>query len=163
MLYHYYGDNMKKIIRGIFIPLVVSMLFGYVCGKLVYQVYEDKIDDKLSSSRLYLVENGEYLTYDSMREENNGSNYIYYKDDDSYKTVIGITRNEDNIDKIRSLYDTTVRVNEYYISNDYLNDKQDEYDVMLSNTDDMREVREVVDNILNLYRDDKTIKLVLVK
>ena len=154
---------MKKIIRGIFIPLVVSMLFGYVCGKLVYQVYEDKIDDKLSSSRLYLVENGEYLTYDSMREENNGSNYIYYKDDDSYKTVIGITRNEDNIDKIRSLYDTTVRVNEYYISNDYLNDKQDEYDVMLSNTDDMREVREVVDNILNLYRDDKTIKLVLVK
>ena len=154
---------MKKIIRGIFIPLVVSMLFGYVCGKLVYQVYEDKIDDKLSSSRLYLVENGEYLTYDSMREENNGSNYIYYKDDDNYKTVIGITRNEDNIDKIRSLYDTTVRVNEYYISNDYLNDKQDEYDVMLSNTDDMREVREVVDNILNLYRDDKTIKLVLVK
>jgi hypothetical protein len=154
---------MKKIIRGIFIPLVVSMLFGYVCGKLVYQVYEDKIDDKLSSSRLYLVENGEYLTYDSMREENNGSNYIYYKDDDSYKTVIGITGNEVNIDKIRSLYDTTVRVNEYYISNDYLNDKQDEYDVMLSNTDDMREVREVVDNILNLYRDDKTIKLVLVK
>ena len=67
---------MKKIIRGIFIPLVVSMLFGYVCGKLVYQVYEDKIDDKLSSSRLYLVENGEYLTYDSMRVENNGSNYI---------------------------------------------------------------------------------------
>lgn len=154
---------MKKIIRGIFIPLVVSMLFGYVCGKLVYQIYEDKIDNKLSSSRLYLVENGEYLTYDSMREENNGNNYIYYKDDDSYKTVIGITRNEDNIDKIKSLYDTIVRVNEYYISNDYLNDKQNEYDVILSNTDDIHEVREVVDNILNLYRDDETIKLVLVK
>ena len=163
MLYHYYGDNMKKIIRGIFIPLVVSMLFGYVCGKLVYQVYEDKIDDKLSSSRLYLVENGEYLTYDSMREENNGSNYIYYKDDDSYKTVIGITRNEDNIDKIKSLYSDKVKVEEYYIATNMLNDKQYEYDMILSNTNDIYEVREVVDNILNLYREDDTIKLILTK
>ena len=28
---------------------------------------------------LYLIENGEYLTYDSMREENSGNSYVYYK------------------------------------------------------------------------------------
>ena len=44
-----------------------------------------------------------------------------------------------------------------------LNDKQYEYDLLLSNTDDLYEVREVVDNILNLYREEDTIKLVLAK
>lgn len=154
---------MKKVIKGIFVPLVISIIFGFICGKLVYSVYGDDIENKLSSSKLYLVQNGEYLTYDNMREENNGNNYVYYKDDDGYKTVVGITRNEDNIDKIKSLYNDELQVLEYYISTDLLSDKQSEYDLMLSNTSDVYEVKKVVDNILNLYRENDTIKLVLVK
>lgn len=154
---------MKKIIKGIFVPLVISIIFGFICGKLVYSVYGDDIENKLSSSKLYLIQNGEYLTYDNMREENNGNNYVYYKDDDGYKTVVGITRNEDNIDKIKSLYNDDLQVLEYYISTDLLSDKQSEYDLMLSNTSDVYEVKKVVDNILNLYRENDTIRLVLVK
>ena len=154
---------MKKVIKGIFLPLVISIIFGFICGKLVYSVYGDDIENKLSSSKLYLVQNGEYLTYDNMREENNGNNYVYYKDDDGYKTVVGITKNEDNIDKIKSLYNDDLQVMEYYISTDLLNDKQREYDLMLSNTSDIYEVKKVVDNILNLYRENDTIRLVLVK
>ena len=149
--------------NGFVVPLVVSILFGFICGKLIYQVYDDDIESKLSSSRIYLIENGEYLTYDSMREENNGNNYVYYKDDDGYKTVVGITRDENNIDKIMSLYSDSMREEEYYVSNELLNEKQGEYDLILNNTEDMHEVKEVVDNILNLYRKDETIKLVLVK
>ena len=63
---------MRKVINGLVVPLVVSILFGFICGKLVYQVYNDDLENKLSSSKLYLIENGEYLTYDSMREENSG-------------------------------------------------------------------------------------------
>ena len=154
---------MKKIIKGIFIPLVISMIFGFICGKLVYSVYGNDVENKLSSSKLYLIENGEYLTYDSMREENNGNNYVYYKDEDGYKTVVGITRNEENIDKIKSLYSDNLEVEEYYISTELLNNKQNEYDLQLSNTDDIYEVKAVVDNILNLYREEDTIRLVLAK
>jgi len=154
---------MKKIVKGVFVPLVISMVFGFVCGKLVYRVYGDDVLNKLKSSKLYLIQNGEYLTYDNMREENNGNNYVYYKDEDGYKTVVGITRDEDNIDKIKSLYSDSVSVEEYYVSTDLLDDKQNEYDLQLANTDDIYEVKEVVDNILNLYREDETIKLILVK
>jgi len=153
---------MKKIIRGILIPLVISMVFGFISAKLVYKVYGDEVENKLKSSKLYLVQNGKYLTYDNMREENNGNNYVYYKDDEGYKTVVGITKNEDNIDKIKSLYSDSVLVEEYYVSSELLNDKQNEYDLQLANTDDIYEVKEVVDNILNLYREDDTIKLILV-
>ena len=154
---------MKKIIRGFFIPLVVAMIFGFVCGKLVYRVYGESVSEKLSSSKLYLIENGKYLTYDNMREENSGNNYVYYQDEEGYKTVVGITKNEDNIEKIKSLYSDSVRVEEYYISSDKFRKMQDEYDIQLSNTSDVYEVREVVDNILNLYREADTIKLVLTK
>lgn len=162
-MYDKYGDKMKKVIRGILFPLVISIICGFICGKLVYSVYNEDIENRFSSSKLYLIENGSYLTYDNMREENSGNNYVYYKDDDGYKTVVGITKNEDNINKIKSLYSDTVRVEEYYISSDLLNDKQIEYDMMLSNTDDLYEVREVVDNILNLYREEDTIRLILAK
>ena len=154
---------MKKIIKGFLMPLVVSMICGFVCGKLIYSEYVDDVENRLSSSKIYLIENGTYLTYDNMREENNGNNYVYYRDDDGYKTVVGITKNYDNVDKIQSLYSDKVKVEEYYISNDMVTDKQDEYDIQLSSTDDLYEVREVVDNILNLYREDDTIKLVLSK
>lgn len=162
LLYYNNGDWMKDIFKGLVMPLVLSMLFGFVCAKLVYSVYEDDVENKLSSSKIYLLQNGEYLTYDNMREENNGNNYVYYKDDEGYKTVVGITRDEDNIEKIKKLYSDSISVFEYYISNELINDKQNEYDVMLSNTNDLYEVREVVDNILNLYREDDTIRLVLV-
>ena len=154
---------MKKILKSYLIPLIISVLFGFISAKLVYSVYNDDVEKKLSSSKLYLIENGKYLSYDTMREENNGNNYVYYKDDDGYKTVVGITRNYDNIDKIKSLYSESVNVEEYYISSELLDDKQNEYDLLLSKTDDVYEVKEVVDNILNLYREKDTIKLVLAK
>jgi len=154
---------MKRILKGYIIPLVVSVIFGFISAKLVYSVYNDDVEKKLSSSKLYLIENGVYLTYDNMREENNGNNYVYYKDDDGYKTVVGITKDYDNIDKIKSLYSDSVKIEEYYISTELLDDKQNEYDLLLSKTDDVYEVKEVVDNILNLYREEDTIKLVLAK
>ena len=152
---------MKTIIKGLLVPLVISILFGFLCGKIVYSVYKDDIASSLTSSKLYVLQKGVYDTYDSMREDNGGNNYVYYMDDEGYKTVVGITSNENNIDKIKGLYDEDVKVLEYYIANELFNDKQNEYDVMLNNTDNIYEVKEVVDNILNLYREDNTIKLVL--
>ena len=154
---------MKKKIMGIIIPLVISMVFGFVCAKLVYKVYDEEIENKLSSSKLYLIQNGEYVTYDNMREENSGNNYVYYKDEDGYKSIVGITKDVDNINKIKKLYSDNVSVSEYYISNELLNNKQSEYDSLLSNTEDINQVREVVDNILNLYREEDVIRLILVK
>ena len=151
---------MKKIVNGLFIPLVLSMICGFVFAKIVYSIYEDDISTKLSSSKIYLVQNGKYETYDSMREGNSGNNYVYYVDDDGYKSIVGITKKEDNIEKIKNLYSDSVSIEEYYVSTELLSDKQYEYDEILSNTDDVYKVREVVDNILSLYKDDNSVRLV---
>ena len=151
----------KKLFRGVFVPLVVSMLFGFVSAKIVYSLYDEEIANRLSSSKIYLVQSGKYSSYDSMREDNNGSNYVYYVDDEGYKTVVGITKDKNNLNKIKSLYDNSLYVEEYYISTELLNEKQNEYDILLNNTNNIYEVKEVVDNILSLYKEEDTIKLVL--
>lgn len=154
------GDRMKKMLSGIFIPILFAVMVGFVCGKIVYNYYRDSIYDDLSSSRLYLIENGEYTSYEDMREDNSSNNYVYYLDDEGYKTVVGITKNIDNVEKIKKLYNDQVKVNEYYINNFDYNDMQNEYDQLLVRADNVYDVKEVVDNILNLYRSDDSIRLV---
>lgn len=160
VVYNGIGDLMRKKVLGIIIPVIISIIFGYVCGKFVYKTYRDNLYDNLKSKRLYLVQKGKYDSYDEMREDNNGNNYVYYKDEDGYKTVVGITMYYDNVDKIKKLYSDKLEVSEYYVSNDFFNNKQNEYDDELMNTNDIYEVKEVVDNILNLYRSDDSIKLI---
>lgn len=160
VVYNGIGDLMRKKVLGIIIPVIISIIFGYVCGKFVYKTYRDNLYDNLKSKRLYLVQKGKYDSYDEMREDNNGNNYVYYKDEEGYKTVVGITMNYDNVDKIKKLYSDKLEVSEYYVSNDFFNNKQNEYDDELTNTNDIYEVKEVVDNILNLYRSDDSIKLI---
>lgn len=160
VVYNGIGDLMRKKVLGIIIPVIISIIFGYVCGKFVYKTYRDNLYDNLKSKRLYLVQKGKYDSYDEMREDNNGNNYVYYKDEDGYKTVVGITMYYDNVDKIKKLYSDKLEVSEYYVSNDFFNNKQNEYDDELTNTNDIYEVKEVVDNILNLYRSDDSIKLI---
>lgn len=160
VVYNGIGDLMRKKVLGIIIPVIISIIFGYVCGKFVYKTYRDNLYDNLKSKRLYLVQKGKYDSYDEMREDNNGNNYVYYKDEEGYKTVVGITMYYDNVDKIKKLYSDKLEVSEYYVSNDFFNNKQNEYDDELTNTNDIYEVKEVVDNILNLYRSDDSIKLI---
>lgn len=151
---------MKKIVKGILVPIVIAIILGFLSGRIVYKTYKDNLYDNLRSSKLYLLENGIYDSIDNMREENSTNNYIYYKDSDKYKTVVGITSNYDNIDKIKKLYNAELAVEEYYIETNSVDTRQLEYEKILSSTNNLKEVKEAVDNILNLYRSDDTIKLI---
>lgn len=151
---------MKKIIKGIFVPVFIAIIFGYVGGKFVFRTYKDNLYNDLASSKLYLIENGEYDDLMKMREDNSSNNYVYYKDDNKYKSVVGITRKYNNINKIKSLYNDDLMVYEYYIPNGKLDSRQDEYDYELSKISDTALVREVVDNILELYKNDDDLKLI---
>lgn len=151
---------MKKVFKGLFIPIFVAIICGYIGGKFVYKTYHDNLYNSLKSSKLYLIENGEYEDINIMREENSKNNYVYYKDDDKYKSVVGITKDYKNIDKIKSLYSDNLYVLEYYLPNDNIDSKQDEYEKLLYNASNTKDIKEAVDNILNLYRNDDFIRLI---
>lgn len=151
---------MIKKIKKVMVPIVLSVICGCVCGKLVYDIYEPKVEEAVIGKKIYLVQAGAYSNYDSMVDNTMMSNYIYYEDKDGlYKAVIGVTENYDNVKKIVGTYDGEVIVNEYYSDDFDLNKKIEEYDDKISNSNGNDEVKELVLEMLALYkdRDDSTL------
>lgn len=155
---------MKKYLKSFFVPLILATICGFISARIVFKVYQKAVTDYLTSTKIYLLQNGEYNTYEEMRQQNLGNNYVYYEDNEKYKSIVGITKEANNISKIKNIYQNDLIVEEYYISNNLLNNKQLSYDEELSKTTDPKTVREVVKNILKLYQDDnETIQLILTK
>ncbi len=151
---------MKNIVKTFIIPIILAILIGLILGFNFYKTYKNNLEYDLRSRKLYFLELGEYDTIDAMREDNLGNNYVYYKLNNKYKTVIAITNTETNIDKIKKLYNTNIKIIEYYVGNDILDNKQYEYDKLLSKTNNPKEVKEMVDNILKLYQNDNNLRLI---
>ena len=144
----------KKIKRGL-IPIFLAVICGGICGRLVCSIYVDKASSKLKDTKIYLVQAGAYSTYDNMVSNTSVGNYVYYEDDDGlYKTIIGMSLDYDNIEKIKSTYKGDVIVSEYYSMDNELNKKIEEYDKKISKLDDMDDIKEVVLEMLTLYKDN---------
>lgn len=147
--------NLKKMI----IPLILSILFGYFCGNFVFKIYKEKTDAILDSTKVYLLQTGAYTTLDSMKKNTTLKNYIYYQDDGLYKTIMAITKDKDNINKIKKIYNEDIIINEYYPDNPTINSQIKKYDIELKNTSDNSKIQEILDEMLKIYQESNQIKL----
>ena len=144
---------MKKKLYGFFTPILLSVIFGSFCGKIVYDMYDKKIEEDISGKKIYLVQAGAYSSYDNMVKNSMLSNYIYYEDEDGlYKSIIGLTLDYDNLDKIKNTYKENVLVREFYSKDIDLNKRIEEYDRKLKNTTNNDEINDIIDKVLELYK-----------
>jgi len=150
---------MKERLKKIFIPIFLSVICGAVCGRLLFSIYEEKANDTLSSNVIYMLVDSTYDDYDSMKAASL-SNYIYYKDNDKYNAVIGITKNEGNIKKIEKIYNKELNIKKYLLSNEEIIDKINEYDEKIESSDNNEEIRSAVLEMLELYKARDDIKIV---
>ena len=142
---------MKNIIKKVFTPIIMGVILGSICGKIAYKIYSDDLENKFSTKKVYILEYGTY------------NNYIYYIDNNQYKSIVGITKNENNIEKIKKLYNTDLKVKEFYIEEKEINEKQDEFDQKLSNSTKEEDTRKLLDDIINLYKEDNNMRLISIK
>jgi len=151
---------MKETLKKAMIPIFLSIICGSFCGRVVYKIYLG--DSKLAydGNLIYLVQSGAYSTYDNMRTSTIGYDYVYYEEDNLFKTVIGVTKNKENIEKIRNIYNGDILISEYYIEDSVLNSKIIEYDNLLLKEDDNSKIKEIVIEMLNLYKGGNDIKLI---
>ena len=144
---------MKKKLYSFFTPILLSVIFGVFCGKIVYDMYDKKIEEDISGKKIYLVQAGAYSSYDNMVKNSMLSNYIYYEDEDGlYKSIIGLTLDYDNLDKIKNTYKENVLVREFYSKDIDLNKRIEEYDRKLKNTTNNDEINDIIDKVLELYK-----------
>lgn len=146
----------EKIIsqtKKVVIPVFISILCGGICGKIVYNIYDEN-DTFLTNSTMYLLQAGAYSSYDNMRANTMGNNYVYYEDDGLYKAIIGITSSYDNIEKIKNAYNGEVIVNEYYLNDIELSNKISKLDKELSKEEDSNDIKEIINSMLALYKEE---------
>lgn len=145
---------LKKLFKVV-LPIFLAVLFGGISAKLVFSNYDEPITKTINGKKVYLIQSGAYSNYDNMVKNTLVNNYIYYQDDDGlYKSVIGITENKENIEKIKSTYKGNVIITEYYSTDKKLNTKLDEYDLLLSKTTDTTAIKKIVLQMLELYKDN---------
>ena len=129
---------MKETLRKLVISILISSTLGSSCGILIYKIY---------------------FSDNTMRASAINYSYIYYEEDNLYKTIIGITKSKDNINKIKEVYGNDVVVNTYYNDDELLNSKLLEYDRLLNDAKDVEEEKKIIIEMLNLYKKDDKIKL----
>lgn len=151
---------MMKKIRKIVIPIFVSILCGFVCGRVMFSIYEDKGSDILDSRMVYLLLCDTYNDYESMKASSISNDYIYYEDDGDYNAIVALTKNRDNIDKIKGVYGKELVVMEYLLKDDEMNDRISEYDKELENADTDNDIVGVVSKMIGLYKDKEDVKMI---
>jgi len=151
---------MKNKIKKIVTPIFLSVLCGCVCGRVMFGIYEEKGSSVLDSNVIYLLEDASYDDYDSMRTSTISSNYIYYEDGGKYKRVVAMTKSKDNIEKIRSVYDSKLTINEYLLNDDDINNKLEEYDIKMVKASKDEEIKDIIMEMINIYKGLEDIKMV---
>lgn len=151
---------MKEKIKKIVTPIFLSVLCGLVCGRVMFSIYEDKGSNILDSNVIYLLEDAEYDDYESMKASTISSNYVYYEEDGKYKAVVAMTKNKDNIEKIKSVYDSELSISEYLLNDDDINNKLEEYDVKLENVNEKEEIKDIIIEMINVYKGLENVKMV---
>ena len=159
-MYTIFGDKMKDKIKKIVTPIFLSVVCGCVCGRVMFSIYEDKGSSILDSNLIYLLEDNAYDDYDSMKASTISSNYIYYEDDGKYKRVVAMTKNKDNIDKIRNVYDSELIMHEYLLNDEEINNKLEEYDSRLEKVNSENEIKDIIIDMINVYKGLEDIKMV---
>ena len=159
-VYTIFGDIMKKKITKVVVPIFLAVLSGFLCGRLMFSIYEEKGSNTLNSNLVYLLMDTTYNSYDDMKANTISSNYIYYEDKGKYNVVVAITQNKDNITKIEEVYNKKLDINKYLINDNEVINKLKEYDNKLNNSSDKEEIKSIVNNMNTIYKDKEDIKMV---
>lgn len=139
-------------------PLIIAILIGYGFGKLVFNNYSKNINDVFSeSSKVYFLQQGVYSSIKTM--ENNTTqvaNYIYEKDGNYYKTYVAITKNADNINKLKETFNNLgndIYVKEMIITNKTFLDLLKQYDDLISLSNDNSNILSITKQVLTKYKE----------
>ncbi len=146
--------------KKVMIPIFLSVICGSICGSVVYNIYASKANYELSNSKVYLVQAGAYSSIDNMKANTMATNYVYYEDDGMYKAIIGITKDYDNLEKIKSIYNGETIVSEYYLNDKKISDELGELDKKLKEESDNDKAKAIIDDMLNIYKENDNVKLV---
>ena len=144
---------MKKTI----IWVILALISGAILGKLTFDKYE-KIDSTNVISynkNLYSLSLGAYKSLDDMQKKiKDFDRYVYIKYEDNYKAYIAFSKTEDNINKLKKIYNKKnikTSIDKVEIDNEEFIQNLNEYEKLLDVTDDENSLLIIENQILACY------------
>ena len=146
---------MKKYIFTFFIAIVI----GFFLSISFIKQYDSYTGIKVSGTgeKLYFIQYGVYSSIESMENETIAlENYVYTINEDMYYVYVGITKEENNANKIVEYYknlgyETIIKQFEI-INNDFLEELIN-YDNILSETTDKTVIASLINQTLIKYEE----------
>lgn len=144
----------KKIVY-----FIIAVITGITIGKYVYDSYnktETKDVFKYKNENVYMLQYGVYSSEENMiNNTKNLKNYFYFKDNDGYHAIIGITKNENLKEKIVDSYKITenIYMKRVNIDNSEFITLLDQYDNLIKDTDDKATIFNAQKQVLSKYEE----------
>ena len=131
--------------------MTVAILFGGLCGKILYQKYEDTSLVFNEEEKVYFLQEGVYSSEDSLnRNTKDISPKLVAKENDQYYVYVGISKSKDGIEKIKDIYEEkgyTTYQKEKNVTDESFLTNLSQYDILLDSaktSDDILTIQEVV-------------------
>ena len=137
--------------------IIISLLVGFLLSNYILKQYDDYkgITVYKEGEMLYFIEYGVYDNYSDMEKNTiNLENYIYQFDDNKYYVYIGITKNDEVLNKINNYFKNlgySINTKEFYVTNNEFTKLIENNDAILLLTNDEVVIGEVVSEGLTSY------------
>lgn len=146
---------MKKYLFTFLLALIV----GFFLSTFFIKQYDSYTGIKVSGKgeNLYFIQYGVFSSVDSMEKETiQLENYVYSNIEDMYYVYVGITKEDNNANKIVEYYkklgyDTIIK--RYQITNSEFLEELINYDNILSKTDDITAISSIISGVLTKYEE----------
>lgn len=147
---------MKKYIG----PIISALLVGFLLAKFTIDQYDKKESLKTvfsSYETLYFIQQGVYSSKESMEKNmTDFAYYIYNLEDDKYYTYIGITKSSGNLEKLKGFFENMgyiTYIKEFNVESDAFIEVLNQYDNLLSQTDDENTIKAICSQVLSKYEE----------
>ncbi len=147
---------MKKYI----LTILISLMVGALLSDYMMKQYDNNFNILpvfgSQSEEVYLIQQGVYSSFESMEANtSNLESYIYNMIDNMYYVYIGISMEIDNVTKIQNYYkengiNTIIKTTD--ISDTDFLAELNNYDLILSETDDSETILQICKQILSKYK-----------
>lgn len=140
-----------------FIFMVVAIILGSICGKFLFQKYQDTSSVFKEGDKLYFLQEGVYESYDSVT--NNTKNITpkaVVKENNKYHVYVGISTEQDVITKLKSIYEDKgyqLYEKEIEIENKEFLENMKQYDILAKTCDEEKDLLTIEEVVLSSYED----------
>ncbi len=146
---------MKKYI----FPAFLSVIIGVSLSFLIIKSYDNTslITVSANTKKVYFIQSGVYSDKQNMiNSMTDFENYIYSVENNLYHTFIGITKSQNNANKIKEKYKqegiTTYIVEKNITNSDFITILK-QYDDVLTKTDDTKTIKVIENQVLANYKE----------